>query len=465
MLNQVEYYAHPAVRRRIAEYCGGDPDHSAGMTAEYLVGFGECLLWDGRAEPFLSVDTSRFHELLDRGLDVFRSNWDAVATLGVLDIEYFNNDYPGEIYLRPQRCFALLEPVRLAVRAVFSEYGIPFLEIMTGQGYHFTTRVLRNSAADEGLIRIGRVRDTLAGKYAHPTGRRKRRVSIFHGRSFDGMGRLMEFVAHQVIRRARDRSRLPIVTTDVAVGPGRCGREAVSIDLSMYADPIHMRDIRTAFSTHQKHKVFREKVGRGIADGTPVQTCFPTGSMTLYERLRMRRHFRWTAEWAQSCGPMTIPVGNAGILRLLRAYRSSRLYRFHREFDSVDHDHWTRWSETYDRFDLSRIPPCVREILLRPNPNILKPTNIQTLVRVLLSLGWHPKHVAGLIRSKLERDYGWTEDWTKYDAGSRADFYVRLFAGQLRCGLDGLADHNCVSHQEKGYCVESWCGYSLGNYR
>jgi hypothetical protein len=42
----------------------------------------------------------------------------------------------------------------------------------------------------------------------------------------------------------------------------------------------------------------------------------------------------------------------------------------------------------------------------------------------------------------------------------RAEFYVRLFAGQLAAGLDGCVDFNCVSEQEKQFCWNP-CGCSL----
>jgi hypothetical protein len=45
--------------------------------------------------------------------------------------------------------------------------------------------------------------------------------------------------------------------------------------------------------------------------------------------------------------------------------------------------------------------------------------------------GWHPRSIAGLIRSKFERDYGWGAYWYRYDAAARADFYVRVLCGEL----------------------------------
>jgi hypothetical protein len=465
MLNQVEYYASPEVRNRIAEYCGGSADRTEEFTAEYLVGYGEGLVWEGREEAFVSTPKDGFHWLLDRGFDIFRSNWDRAGTLGIIDIEYFNIDHPGDIYLDPARCFELLEPTRLAVRQALDRYGIPYLEIMTGQGYHFSTRIKANTEGDAALIGIGRVNDSVAGKYAHPTGRRHRYVSKIHGQSFDGMGRLMEYLCQGIMRDARSQSPIPIVTTDVAIGQGRHGREAISLDLSMYGDPVYMRDIRCPFSTHQKHKVMRYKVGDAIAESIPIQTCFPTGDLPLAERLAMRRHFQKTADWASACGSLKIPNSSEAIIRLAEEYQASRLAAFHRNYDAVEPDAWTEWPWTYDRFDPAILPPCIAYCLQNPNPHLLKPTNIQALTRTLLFKGWHPKHVAGLIRSKYERNHGWEGGWAKYDASMRAEFYVRLFAGQIATGLDQGIDHNCVSHREKGFCLKPWCGWSLSDFR
>jgi hypothetical protein len=44
--------------------------------------------------------------------------------------------------------------------------------------------------------------------------------------------------------------------------------------------------------------------------------------------------------------------------------------------------------------------------------------------------GWHPRSIAGLIRSKFERDHGWGDYWYRYDAAARADFYVRVLGGE-----------------------------------
>ena len=145
-------------------------------------------------------------------------------------------------------------------------------------------------------------------------------------------------------------------------------------------------------------------------------------------------------------------------------YLKSSLYEFHHYFDSAEHDPPESWPNTYDRLDLATLPPCIAEVLAWPNPRLLQPTHIQAVTRALLSVGWHPRHIAGLIRSKYERNHGWREDWSKYDAAMRADYYVRLFAGQIATGLDGGIDANCVSHAEKGCCVRPLCGFDLSKF-
>jgi hypothetical protein len=96
---------------------------------------------------------------------------------------------------------------------------------------------------------------------------------------------------------------------------------------------------------------------------------------------------------------------------------------------------------------------------------LLKPAGIQHVVRMFLADGWHPRHIAGLIRSKYERNFGWGDQWYLYDAATRADFYVRLFSGMMITGVDELVDFDCLSTQQKGYCGTAECNVNLEGYR
>lgn len=78
---------------------------------------------------------------------------------------------------------------------------------------------------------------------------------------------------------------------------------------------------------------------------------------------------------------------------------------------------------------------------------------MQMVVRSLLSEGWHPRHIAGLIRFRFsDSNAGWGGAWDHYDPGIRAEFYTRLFAGQVASGIDRLIDYNCTSSKEKDLC-------------
>ena len=92
---------------------------------------------------------------------------------------------------------------------------------------------------------------------------------------------------------------------------------------------------------------------------------------------------------------------------------------------------------------------------------------LELLTRCLLVEGWHPRHIAGLVRSKFDNpSHGWAQRyWDVYSPGMRADFYVRTFTGELETGIDEAVDLNCVSTQEKGYCPAPGCSADLSRIR
>ena len=147
------------------------------------------------------------------------------------------------------------------------------------------------------------------------------------------------------------------------------------------------------------------------------------------------------------------------------AYRASDLAAFHAWFYSRPPEPPERWGDTYDRFDPAALPPCGRRVLEHPCDLLLKPGHIRHIVRLLLARGWHPGHVAGLIRSKYERDHGRGAYWYRYDATSRAEFYTRLFAGAVFTGRDDLADFTCPATREKGDCRPDACAGAVDAMR
>jgi hypothetical protein len=107
----------------------------------------------------------------------------------------------------------------------------------------------------------------------------------------------------------------------------------------------------------------------------------------------------------------------------------------------------------------------VRFVLDHPNDWLLKPAALQHVVRVLTALGWSPSAIARRICHSYFQDCNWGDTWERLDPCNRAIFYTRLFAGMIATGLDKLIDFNCVSHQEKGYCMIPECSSNLIWYR
>jgi hypothetical protein len=457
-----EFYKNSHVRKRIAEYCGGEVQDPMGFSAQYLVGYGTVLQQeDITARNFISTTKDKFDWILEKGLDIFRSVSDVNYTIGILDIEYFNMDFPGKAYLQPEEVFTKIEPVYKAILKVFHRLEIHPLVIMTGQGYHFAFEIKRDSRTNKALEKIGKLSDNLAAT-------RDLSLENLHNLRFnlahDGMGRLLEYVSHQVIKEIKLVSPLPVVCTDTAVGKGGEGREAINLDLSMYGDPMNIRDTRCAFSLYQKHKVQKQKFTEQVADATPIQVTIPRIDLSLEDMLLLRQNYKQAADYAAHIHTV-IPDASAAVMKLINSYKHSQLIKFHKYFDQEYMHSPAEWPRTYDYFHIDDLPACAAHALRYPNNNLLKPTNIQLITRLLTKLNWHPKHIAGLIRSRYERDYKWGDFWKRYDPCTRSQFYVRLFAGLLADNTDNEQDMNCISHQEKGYCVKPWCGYNLKNYK
>jgi hypothetical protein len=150
--------------------------------------------------------------------------------------------------------------------------------------------------------------------------------------------------------------------------------------------------------------------------------------------------------------------------KVITDYEKSGVAEFHNWFYAQEQHEPKCWKETYDLFPLNILPACARVALEQPNDLLLRPAYIRRLVRVMLALGWHPRHIAGLIHSKYARPFGWTQ-FKGYDRATRADFYTRIFAGSFVTGVDDLVDLNCVSAQEKKACSLPSCGFNLVDFK
>jgi hypothetical protein len=421
------YYATPAVRGRIAEYAAG---------ALRLAAYGGAARRhepDGAPEPAAAGDLPR---ILADGADVCRSLEDSAGTLVHLDVDYVDPRDPAEPYREPGTCFARLEPVYRSVRDAFSGAGLPALELVTGRGYHFTARapagspLERDLRAQAGPARAGAAAGHEAAESAHA-----------------GAGRLMEHLAHGVLRGAD--CEVPVTLADV---PPPGGGPFVCLDLSAYGDPVGARFIRAAFSTHQKALVC------GFSGAAPFVFALPRGQAPLSEVLEARRDAAAAAALAAAT-PAAIPeVARAP--GWIRAYSDDVLAWMHRRLDEVAPRPAEAGAE-YARIPPSELPLCVRRALEEPNPSLLMPTNLRTVTLVLWSRGWHPAGVAALVEARFRADEGWGGQWQRYDPATRARFYVGLFAAAVAAGLDPPESFTCAAQQARGACPAGQCGHEL----
>lgn len=454
-----QYYAREEVRTRIVEFLGGG-DLDQASCAYILASNGESL------HSLVPRPPTELPLCLDTGCEILRSMWDRTGLLAHLDIEYVNFDFPGEVYLSPERAFRIQAPVAAATRELLSQWGIAPLHLLTGRGHHFIWQIDRQSTAFGQLAGLGRMPESVRQAYGRPHLPHCHPVDPELGLAFAGLGEVMEWVAHLVRERAAEASRVPIQLTDIEVGQlghEARGREVVSIDLSEYADPLHTRHLRVPFSPYFKPRTNRHLVGGHVVDRLPLLYEIPLVEMSEEDGLATMRDAERTADLARRV-TVGIPDQSTSTEHLLAAYRGSALARFHEAYYQEDQQPDPDTRRRYDHTPIEHLPSCTQHILQHPNDLLLKPAGIQHVVRVLLALGWHPRHIAGLIRSKFERDYDWGQLWERYDPALRADGYVRLFAGLVATGRDSLVDLNCVSNREKGYCFAPECGHNLADY-
>jgi hypothetical protein len=450
-----DYYADAAVRRALRTYAGATATH--GPTAAFLSAL------DPAAQPFPTwsstshVPWSALPDACDRGCDLSRALWDTDALIFAIDLDYQNLDYPGEPFLHASSVFFKLENSYAALRRIFRRFGLPIAAIATGRGYHFVGRVPLESDTIDRLTTLS----TVPAWYATHERRRPPFVAPMTPRqaqAAEGLGLLIEHVAHLAITEATPHNLIPLVVNGVVVGSGEIGRECVSIDFSHVGDPLDTRHVRMAFSAYQWHRARPDIFGPTVA-ALPPLAALPRRGRSLEAFLLGGRDLK-AARAAARTGALALPNVSRGIDRLIRHYRASPLARFHEAFAAE-----RRTIDCAAVCGVPDLPPCLARPLVEPNDLLLKPEYLQNLVRGLLARGWSAARIAALVEREYRADHQWGDRWTRLDARTRADFDVRVFAGLVLTGHDRLIDFNCVSSREKGICPESGCGHDLDDDR
>ncbi len=443
-----QYCRHPHVRQRLLEYLGGRT--LADATCFYVTSGAPTM-----AEGFHPLPVAELWNLLDCHQEAARSLWDRESLLVHLDIEHVHFDRPWTSFLESDRCHEMQRPLIGTINQILGAHGIAPLHLLTGRGHHFVWKVQRRTAAFDRLALLSRPPPSLARLYAEPQQPLGEPVAPELGAAFAGLGRVMEHLGHRLLCACAADTPVPLQLTAVEAGPVAGEREIVSIDISEYGDPLHTRMIRLPFSAYLKAYRLRPAVPNAGESKLPLMVTVPLQGIDEDQGLRLMRDLDGAAELARSVD-VTIPDASEGMISLLDEYQASPLAEFHRGYDALDES---------ARPSLSDLPPCAQRLLDHPNDLLLKPAGIQHLVRVLLALGWHPRHITELVSSTYRQDHGWVRDIHFHEAECRAEFYTRLFAGLFATGRDDLVDFNCRSAQEKRYCETDPCGRSLDPLR
>lgn len=423
----------PHVSARIREYCGARGGE--GPTCAYLRVH--------RAAPGSVPDRlppEALQAALNEGAEVERSLWDHRSLLAHLDIEHVHFDDPQAAWRDPNWSFAVQRPVVEAVEALLLDAGIAPLHLMSGRGHHFVWSMDLDSHVVGRLEALGRLRREVSPGV--PEGL---------ARAFQGLGLVMEHLGHEILRMAARATPIPIQITAVHVGPGARGREIVSVDLSEYGDPLHLRTIRVPFGPYLKRLRLAWSGAFEEDPGAAPMVAVPLHEMDEVTALLVMRDPEAAARLARQAS-VRIPEASGPMETLVDRYEDSALAGFHR---------WYYEAAPDGAQDLPWLPPCVHATLQHPNDRLLKPAGVQMVVRALMAEGWPPHHIADHIRSVYEEDHGWSAAWHFADASLRADFYTRLFSGMVITGLDDLVDFNCRSNQEKGWCPLRDCAANL----
>lgn len=440
-----DYYARPVVRQRIDEFCGRHAFGSAGSAVD-VAGYGG-VRWLRQPDdtsvrrPF--ADVSR---LLDEGADVSRSLADRDGTLLVMDLEFVNPADPAEPCRDPERCFERLQPAHRAALAAFARQELRPLVLMTLAGYRYVSRAALGGRLHAGLLQLGGSHPWGA---ASGPGATQRGAEIDREQAHRGASRLLELIAHQALRASLDGC-LPIRLGDV---PPAGGHPFARLDIGLYADALENGHVRCAFSSDQTPLVTRP------GSSVPFVIVLPCGERHYRELLPLRTDLGAAAWYAESCSGAIPDVADA--TGWLQEYEGSGLAAFHAEMDHAPAT--AEWACRPDGlFDVESLPPCANAVLRHPNPALLQARHLRTVALALWSMGWNPRTIAALVRSRCGEPHDWGTYWQRHDAARRAEFFVRLFCAAAAEGLEDGGAFSCATQAHLGLCPKDGCGYDLG---
>ncbi|MFC1829102.1 hypothetical protein ACFL0O_05765 [Thermodesulfobacteriota bacterium] len=405
--------------------------------SHYVIAAGQELVAQGY-DPSFPAAAEPVHQLedltLQKGFQVHipivgeRSK----SVLMPIDFEIFLAEENHKLYEDPtdqKQLFNHTLPVIQFLETLFRSRGMPYLLDYTPSGAHILFQNLLGYRATTELQNIGYLEKDLmlACNYIDPNDiRRWYGVSLDAARVFSGLGKIAEYIAlltMEAFKGNASNGLFPVTISDIH---DRC----LNFDNSWSEGSPFMRSIRSPFSLHKKNQ---EKYGKHhqppLVD--VVGTYFDGNTADEESNINVILECMWDLEKAANHAQRFsgfIPCSNETLIDFIGEYKSSDLYGFHQDFDNQE-DIPRKLALEYAKKE-ENIPDWTRNILYFPNPAALQPQKMIGLVYdFLIHAQWKPKHIANVLRDIYQNPaFHWTQDFIKYPAEEKANFWARTYS-------------------------------------
>ena len=404
---------------------------------DYFIATGEELAAEGcdPAFPALAAPLEQLaHYTVERALQVHLPviGEKSRSVLMPIDFEIFLGDENHLLYSEKETqktYFEQIIPVANFIEQIFRSRGLPYLLDYTPSGGHFLFLNPLGEPWTQALVEIGYLEEDLikACNYIDEQDlRRKSGVALDAARAFSGLGKLTEYIALLTMDAFRDNEAKDLYPVTISDSLERC----INLDNTWSEGSPFMRSIRSPFSLHKKNQ---EKYGNhhqpplvdvigAVFDGRAVEQ-----EKDMDHILDCMWDLRLAAAHAQNTNGI-IPSSNESLIDFIKEYQKSDLYAFHQEFDGETD--MPRGEALRNAKNEPNIPDWARNILYFPNPSALQPKNLIGWVHdFCIHANWSPKHIGNVLRDLYQdQAYGWTQDFFKYPAEEKANYWARVYS-------------------------------------
>ena len=405
--------------------------------SHYVVAAGQELVAQGYdpAFPATAEAVEQLENLtLQRGFQVHIPivGKQSQSVLMPIDFEIFLAEENHKLYADPvaqKELFSLTTPVVHFLETLLRSRGMPYILDYTPSGAHILFQNLLGYRATEELKNIGHLEEDLikACNFIDPHDiRRWYGISLDAARVFSGLGKMAEYIALLTMEAFKDNASkglLPVTISDIH-------EHCLNFDNSWSEGSPFMRSIRSPFSLHKKNQ---EKYGKyhqpPLVD--VIGTYFDGHTAIEEPNINVILECMWDLEKAANNAQRFsgfIPCSNETLIDFIGEYKSSDLYGFHQDFDNQE-DIPKGLALDYAKKE-GNIPEWTRSILYDPNPSALQPQKMIGLVYdFLIHANWKPKHIANVLRDLYQNPaFNWTQDFIKYPAEAKANFWARTYS-------------------------------------